>query len=320
MKKAIFQVEKSGIFTTIQDLGRYGYQQYGVVVSGAMDQFAHRIANILVGNKPSCATLEMTLIGPTLHILEDCVIAITGANLSATIDNKPLNTWKSTYVKKGQILSFGKSTQGILAYLAVSGGIYAQDVLGSKATYRKAKIGGIAGREIRKGDILFSGESKDDVKLLSGRILSPQIVPNYQNDLPFRVIVGPDEHLFSKAGLATFFREEFEITTELDRMGCRLLGPIIEHNANADILSDAITFGTIQVPANGQPIILLAERQTSGGYARIGSVITVDLPRLVQQPPRTKIRFEATTIEKAHQLYISQEKVIKRLEIAAQVY
>lgn len=317
MKRAIFQVEKPGLLTTVQDMGRYGYQQYGIVVSGAMDHFAHRLGNLLVGNEPALATIEVTMMGPKLHVLEDTVIAITGANLSATIDNQPIEPWKSTFVKKGQILSFGKPEQGVRAYLAVMGGIEGEIVLGSKATYLKAKMGGIAGREVQKGDVLYCGQMTGSYEKLSGRIVSPQLLLNYDHTTPFRVILGPEEHSFTEAGLTTFFSESFEITREIDRMGCRLSGPVIEHKEKADIISDAITFGTIQVPASGQPIILLADRQTSGGYARIGTIITVDLPRLAQQMPGTKIRFEQISIEDAQRLYVEQEQALNRFAAAS---
>ncbi|WNF35330.1 biotin-dependent carboxyltransferase family protein [Bacillaceae bacterium IKA-2] len=317
MKKAIFEVVKPGLLTTVQDIGRYGYQQYGIVVSGAMDQFAHRLGNLLVGNEPTSATLEVTMMGPKLQVLEDTVIAITGANLSVTIDNQPIEPWKSLFVKKGEILSFGKPEQGVRAYIAVMGGFEGEQVLGSKATYLKAKMGGIAGRELEKGDVLYCGQMTGSFEKLSGRIVSRQLLLNYEQTMPFRVVLGPEEKSFTEAGLKTFFSESFEITREIDRMGCRLSGPVIEHKKKADIISDAITFGTIQVPASGQPIILLADRQTSGGYARIGTIITVDLPRLAQQMPGTKIRFEQISIEEAQQLYVAQEQAIKRFRAAS---
>lgn len=317
MKKAVFQVEKPGLLTTVQDIGRYGYQQYGIVVSGAMDNFAQRLGNLLVGNEPTSATLEVTMMGPKLKVLEDVVIAITGANLSATIDDQAIVAWKSLFVKKGQILSFGKPEQGVRAYIAVAGGLEGELVLGSKATYLKAKMGGIFGREVQKGDVLYCGQMTGSSEKLCGRIVSRQLLLNYYQTTPFRVVLGPDQQSFTEAGIRTFFSESFEITREIDRMGCRLSGPVIKHQENADIISDAITFGTIQVPASGQPIILLADRQTSGGYARIGTIITVDLPRLVQQMPGTKIRFEQISIEKAQQLYVAQEQAIKRFAAAS---
>lgn len=229
MKKAIFEVVKPGLLTTVQDIGRYGYQQYGIVVSGAMDQFAHRLGNLLVGNEPTSATLEVTMMGPKLQVLEDTVIAITGANLSVTIDNQPIEPWKSLFVKKGEILSFGKPEQGVRAYIAVMGGFEGEQVLGSKATYLKAKMGGIAGRELEKGDVLYCGQMTGSFEKLSGRIVSRQLLLNYEQTMPFRVVLGPEEKSFTEAGLKTFFSESFEITREIDRMGCRLSGPVIEH-------------------------------------------------------------------------------------------
>ncbi|RXJ00254.1 biotin-dependent carboxyltransferase family protein [Anaerobacillus alkaliphilus] len=316
MSRAIFRIEKPGLLTTIQDLGRYGYQRYGVVVSGVMDQFAHRVGNLLVGNTEECATLEVTMMGPMITVLEDTVIAITGADLSATIDEQQVVLWKSFVVKKGQIISFGQPRRGVRAYIAAAGGFEGSDVLGSKATYIKAKMGGVAGRNLRKGDVLFCGDDEFR-KLFSRRSINPELISHCYSSGPIRVILGPDENSFTKEGKATFFSGEYEITREIDRMGYRLSGPIITHQGKADIISDAITVGTIQVPASGQPIILFADRQTSGGYPRIGTVITVDIPRLVQQMSRTKISFVEISIEEAQQLLLKQERVMRSLAIAA---
>ncbi len=316
MSQAIFRIEKPGLLSTIQDFGRYGYQQYGVVVSGAMDQFAHRVGNLLVGNKEELATLEVTMMGPKITVLEDTVIAITGADLSARVDEQPVLPWKTYVVKNGQTISFGKPVQGIRAYIAVAGGFDGSSVLGSKATYVKAKMGGVAGRELQKGDVLFSGDYNLRRKIIR-RSINPKLLSYYYDSGPIRVVPGPDEHHFTEVGKAAFFSGEFEITREIDRMGFRLSGPIITHQEKAEIISDAITVGTIQVPASGQPIILLADRQTSGGYPRIGTVISVDIPRLVQQMPGTKISFIEISVEEAQGLLVEQERVMKSLAMAA---
>ena len=302
--------------TTIQDLGRTGFQQYGIVVSGAMDSFAIRAANLLVGNKETAAALEITMMGPSLRILSDTVIALGGANLSASLDGKPLALWKSVYVRKDQLLSFGKPVDGMRAYVAVAGGIEVQELLGSKSTYLKAEMGGMAGRYLHKEDILHAGYVADSLKQLAGRAVSPEILPDYLSTEPIRVIPGPDEASFTSEGMETFFTGEYEFTRDVDRMGYRLSGPAIEHKKKADILSDAVTMGTIQVPSSGQPIILMADRQTSGGYSRIGTVISVDLPRLAQQKPGGSIRFCSVSIKEAQQLFIEREKTLRKLAIA----
>ncbi|WP_280769542.1 biotin-dependent carboxyltransferase family protein [Salipaludibacillus daqingensis] len=316
MSTPLLKVEKPGLMTTIQDLGRTGYQQYGIVVSGAMDSFAVRVANILVGNEESDAALEVTMMGPHIEFLADTVLAIGGADLSASLDDKRIPPWKSVYVKKGQVLSFGKPEHGMRAYVAVNGGIEVEPLLGSKSTYVKAKMGGIEGRELQKGDVLNGRpSSKEVLQKVAGLVVSRELLPDYISSQPIRVIGGPDETAFTKSGLETFYSGEYECTRDVDRMGYRLLGPVIEHKETADILSDAVTMGTIQVPSNGQPIILLADRQTSGGYARIGTVISVDLPRLAQQAPGGKIRFQSISIEKAEQLLRNREKALFQLSL-----
>jgi antagonist of KipI len=319
VSEVILKVIKPGLLTTVQDLGRQGYQQYGMVVSGAMDSFALRVGNLLVGNKQGAAGIEITLMGPELEVLEDTAMAICGADLSPILDGVPIPVWKSFRAKKGQILRFGTPQKCVRAYLTVAGGIDVPVVMGSKSTYMKASIGGVEGRALKKGDTLKKEKSTLPLEKLTGRGLLRTDIPAYASNFKAKVVLGPNRDLFSEAGIETFLSETYEITTQADRMGYRLSGPKLRHVDSADILSDAIAPGTIQVPSNGEPIILLADRQTTGGYARIAVVISVDIPFIAQMMPGNKLTFEAVTVEEAQRLYVKQERFLKELSIAAGV-
>ncbi|MDQ0254678.1 antagonist of KipI [Evansella vedderi] len=303
------KVVKPGLFTTVQDLGREGYQEYGIVAAGAMDSFSLQVGNILVGNKEGEAGLEITLLGPELHIVNDGVIAICGANLSPSINGEPVPIWKAIKVKKGQFLTFGERKTGARAYLTIAGGIDVEPVFGSKSTYVKGGMGGYQGRPLQKGDLLKKGkDSFEDKGKYIGRALSTKYTPRYGGTKTLRVIPGPDIGSFTEEALMSFFSSTYDISREADRMGYRLNGKKLTHKRNADIISDAISFGAIQVPANGQPIILMADRQTTGGYARIGAVISVDLPLLGQLIPGQSVTFQKISIEKAQELYRKKQK------------
>lgn len=310
MENARIEVIKPGLTTTIQDLGRTGYQQYGMVVAGAMDIFALQVANLIVGNERGAAAIEVVLMGPQLRFKSDTVIAICGANLSPTLDGEPIECWKSHRVSAGQTLSFGKPIDGTYAYVAVSGGIMTPEVMGSRSTYIKGGIGGLNGRPLTKGDFLPTGTP---VMESAGRQLQPDLVPNYNKPRKIRVILGPEKNAFTEEGLHNFLSSSYKVTTQNDRMGARLEGPKIEHVNGADIISDAIFPGTIQVPASGQPIILLADRQPTGGYTRIATVITEDVPRVAQSLPGKELAFEAVSLELAQQLYHRRHKLLKTL-------
>ncbi|QKS72427.1 biotin-dependent carboxyltransferase [Paenalkalicoccus suaedae] len=309
-EKAVFYVEKPGLYSTVQDLGRSGHQEYGIVVGGAMDTWAHKLANKLVGNKSSAATIEMTLLGPTLRALEDVTIAIGGADLGATIDGNPLMPFKSTHIKKGSLLAFGEVKSGVRAYLAVAGGIASEKTLNSRSTYASLN----AGYELARGQELHSYLSKNTVR--SGRRPVASLLDVYQ-DKSFRVITGPDEHAFVDEQVKRFFLQTYTITTESDRMGYRLTSERPIKPLIADIISDATTMGTIQIPGEGYPMILLADRQTTGGYPRIGTIARVDLPRLAQRKPGDKINFEQISVQDAQRELRKMESIWKRFSIFA---
>ncbi|MDQ0162986.1 5-oxoprolinase subunit C family protein [Aeribacillus alveayuensis] len=314
MNQPLFEVIKPGLLTTIQDLGRYGYQQYGIVAAGAMDSYAMRMANVLVGNDLNEGVLEATMLGPSLLCLHDAVIAICGGDLSPMVNGSPAPLWKSFLIKKGETLTFHAPKNGARAYISVSGGFDAPRVLGSKSTYLKAQLGGYNGRELQKGDILSgSGEmSKKNI----GRSLHPQLIPIYEKNITVRVVLGPHEHMFTEKGIETFLTTTYTVTPQSDRMGYRLSGAKIEHVRTADIISDAVPLGGIQVPSSGEPIILMADRQTTGGYTRIGTIISVDLPKVAQLLPKSTIRFQKVSVAEAQQYALQEAKLFKIFTLA----
>lgn len=310
----IFEVLKPGLLTTIQDLGRKGYQKFGLAVSGAVDEYAHRIANILVGNPEHSATLEITLLGPQLKVHESAIIAITGADLHFHINDKPAPLWCSIPVHKGDIISFKGYSSGCRAYLAVRGGIEGEEVLGSKSTDTVSGIGGQKGRGLMTGDIITSGNEQISTSNITRRRLPKELIPTYPNKITVRVLLGPQDDAFTEKGINTFFTSEYIVSRQSDRMACRLEGPTIEHVNSADIHSEGMFAGAIQVPKNGQPILFQAGRQSVGGYTKIGGVISVDLPKVAQLKPNDSIKFEQISLQEAHQLLYEQERMFQLLK------
>jgi len=293
------EVIQPGLLTTVQDSGRYGYQQYGVPVCGAVDAYGLTVANLLVGNSEGDACLEISLLGPCLRVLGDTVIAVTGADLSPTVNDSPLSVWEAVGVRRGDIISFGEPRTGCRSYLAIAGGIDVPEVMGSRSTYVRSRLGGLDGRPIRSGDSLHTGGSHHP--LLIGK-LPRQYIPEHMADNTLRVILGPQHDRFTEKGIHTFLSSQYTVTAQADRMGCRLEGPQIEHRNGADIVSDGIPPGAVQVPADGLPIVLLADRQTTGGYTKIATVSTVDLPRVAQAQLGDRVRFSEITCSEARRL------------------
>ncbi|MFC4075290.1 5-oxoprolinase subunit C family protein [Salinithrix halophila] len=310
------QVLKSGLLTTVQDLGRTGYQQYGMVVAGAMDSFSFQVANLLLGNRRGEAGLEITITGPVLYFGCDIRIALTGGDLGPKLDGEEVPMWRSLQVKAGQILSFSGARQGMRAYLAVAGGIAVEPVMGSKSTYIKGALGGWRGRKLKEGDRLPLAQSEEKSGRAGLRLAHDQR-PVYRQETELRVVMGPQNDAFTSAGVKAFLSSSYEVTPQSDRMGYRLKGPTIRHRQSADILSDATAPGSVQVPADGQPIVLMADRQTTGGYAKVATVISVDIPLLAQAAPGHKITFRQVDMEEAQQTAIDQERLLRKLEAGA---
>ncbi len=306
----VFEVIQPGPFTTIQDAGRYGYQRYGVPVAGAMDAFALKVANLLAGCHEDDPCLEITLTGLKLRVLADTLIAVTGGDLAPRINGDPLTMWQSVAVKKGDVISFTWAKKGCRAYLSVAGGIDVPLVMGSRATSVKSGIGGFEGRALKSGDCLRSGIFN---QLKPGLKLPPEFTPEYKTSNTLRVILGPQDDYFTEEGIQTFLNSEYTISNEADRVGYRLTGPVIKHKAGADIISDGIPMGAIQVPGSGLPIVLLADRQTTGGYPKIATAVTVDIPRLAQAKPGDKLRLKSVTISEARVLLQEYEDMLSTI-------
>lgn len=316
MSNPVFEIVKPGLLTTLQDVGRHGYQQYGIVASGAMDSYALKIANFLVGNDGGEAALEVTVMGPEIEVLDDTVVAICGGNLSPRLNGHAAPMWKSFAVEKGDLIEFGKPVEGARAYISVAGGYDVPVVMGSKSTYLKAGMGGFNGRALEKGDVLSKVGHTKGVK---GRALRPDEIPVYEREMDIHVVPGPHLDAFSEEALRTFLSSTYEVTPQSDRMGYKLKGPKLEHQTSADIISEAIPLGGIQVPANGQPILLMADRQTTGGYTRIATVISSDIPYLAQAMPGCKLRFREVSVEEAQNTYREKERFLRTLERVATV-
>lgn len=311
----IFEVINGGLLTTVQDLGRRGYQKYGLAVSGAADPYAHRMANVLVRNKETAATLEVTLMGLKLKVLEPCLIAITGGNLNPHVNGVPAPMWASFPVNVGDDIHFKGCSAGCRAYIAVAGGFKVADVLGSKSTDLAGHMGGMDGRALKRGDVIDVYDANDVLSGPTRKRLASDLIPTYADNIKVRVVLGPQDDSFTEAGIRTFFSSTYTVTKDSDRMACRLEGPVIEHANSADINSEGMFFGAIQVPKNGLPILFQAGRPSVGGYTKIGGVITVDLPKVAQLKPSDKISFQQVTVEEAHALLQEQERMFKLLQV-----
>jgi antagonist of KipI len=306
------RVTKPGFSTMVQDLGRFGFQRYGVPFSGAMDTYAFTAANLLVGNKPSEACLETTLLGPELEFLNEAQIAIAGANFSPSVNGEKAGRWQTLQVRRGDVLSFGSPKSGCRAYLAVRGGINVPTVLGSKSTYLRGGFGGFHGRQLKAGDVLETQEPI--VPLASGFTLPQELIPDYKDELTVEVVLGPQTEYFTERGLETFLSNVYEVTTESDRMGYRLEGAEVEQRGSMDIVSDAIPVGAVQVPRNGKPIILMRDAQTTGGYPKIAVVTSPDVSRLGQAKPNDRIRFSKVSPSRAREKLLECQKALSLLK------
>lgn len=307
-----FKVISPGLFTTIQDKGRYGYERQGVPISGAMDEFAFRVSNMLLDNPEDAPALEITLLGPSLEVLKDTVVAVTGAILTPLVNGKERPCWSSFPVRKGDTLTFTPVKSGCRAYMAVPGGFEGDIVMGSASTYTRGNIGGLKGRRLEKGDILFQKEAPSG----SFYRVKEEYIPFYSNEEEIRIVPGPQHDYFSKEAFELFINSTYTITNESDRMGYRLDGPIIKAKERHDIITDGLLPGAVQIPGNGKPIIMLKDAQTTGGYAKIGTVISADLSKLAQLKPQDRIRFKAISLEEAHELLKEKEAVLNKISQA----
>jgi len=315
------KVHRAGILSTLQDLGRHGYQRFGVPVGGVMDEYSHRLANLLVGNVEIEATIEMTLAGPRLEFTQDTLVGICGGDFAPTVEGKSVPAARPVLLRKGCVLDFGTCRLGCRAYLAVAGGFDIPLVMGSKSTYLRGGFGGFQGRALRRGDLIATGEPDPASypglrrQLEAGASFA---YPRWAVDANSAFLAhghhrihfttGRHWELFTADSQDQFASAQYRIAPDSDRMGYRLEGPALVLKQPTEIPSEAVTFGSIQVPPDGRPIVLMANRQTTGGYPRIGEVSAVDLPMLAQLPPGDTLRFESIAPEDSQRLYLQRDR------------
>ncbi|MSU23386.1 MAG: biotin-dependent carboxyltransferase [Opitutus sp.] len=292
------KIHRAGLLTTVQDLGRTGHRAAGVPLAGAMDPVALRIANLLVGNAENAAALELTLLGPELEFSAATLVAIAGGDFGA------LPLWQPVRVRAGGRIKFGAARTGCRACLAVAGGLEVAPVLGSRSTDLRATLGGWDGRALRDGDTL---RAPDLVRESIGHWhIDERVLPAYSRAPTVRVVRGAQAGEFGDE----IFASAFKVTPQSDRMGVRLAGPVLGRAGAGDLVSSTVVPGTVQVPPDGQPIVLMADAQTIGGYPKIAHVITVDLPLVAQLRPGDTLRFRPVMLAEAHELALARERAL----------
>jgi antagonist of KipI len=290
-------IHDSGSQTTVQDLGRRGSLRVGIPPSGPMDREAFLLANRLVGNADDAAGLECTLVGPRVEFADERWVAVTGAGMPVTLNGATMPRWAAFEVQAGDVLRLGPAGSGVRGYLAVSGGIDTPLALGSRATYLRGRLGGLEGRALRRDDCLPLGPACGGAPAE----VREEVIPDYTAEPTVRVVLGPQDDRFTSRGIAALFDAPYEMTPQSDRMGARLRGTRIEHARGHDIVSDGVALGGIQVVGDGQPIVLLADRQSTGGYTKIGTVCSFDIGRVVQVRPGQRLRFRQVSVAEAHE-------------------
>jgi len=305
------EVLSPGPLTTLQDIGRFGYGRYGVPTSGALDTFSLRAANVLVGNNENEACLEITMFGLRISALRDVAIAVTGGDLRPFLNDTPLSMWTSLILKKGDTLSFRGMKDGCRSYLAIGGGLFLDEIMGSRSTNLSSGFGGLGGRALIKGDVLSSNSPHLHFKA-EGRWYPQDLIPCYSKQWHLRVIFGPQDDQFTQEGKNTLLNSPYQVRHQSDRTGIRLSGPLIERRLEVQesIISEGVISGAIQVPGDGQPIIILVEIVT-GGYRKIATVITADLSLLGQMKPGDMVTFEEISLDDAYEALQEMEERIK---------
>ncbi|NLN83174.1 MAG: biotin-dependent carboxyltransferase family protein [Firmicutes bacterium] len=310
-----FYVSNPGLFTTLQDLGRFGYAASGIPQSGALDPYSLRIANILVGNRQDEAALELTILGPRLEFLDNLHFALAGGDLGAQLNGIDLPAFGAYQGQKGDILSF-QGGPGVRAYLAVKGGFSASLTLGSKSTYLRAGLGGFAGRPLLREQILYGltgPKTQGSNPSFLGELPKTMTAEFVDREVPLEVILGPQDDYFAAGQIESFFAQQWQVSSDFDRMGYRLAGEKLEHLDKKEIISDGISPGAIQVPGHGLPIILLADAQTTGGYPKIATVISADLPLLAQRKAEDWVSFSKCNFAQAKQKILAREKTMEEI-------
>ncbi|MBU1206007.1 MAG: biotin-dependent carboxyltransferase family protein [Proteobacteria bacterium] len=302
-----FKVSNPGVFTTIQDLGRPGYMKYGIPASGAADRFSAQVANLLVGNPPGAALLEVTLFRLELLALNELIIAVTGGNLSPNLNGKSLPMWQALALREGDRVAFRARKEGFRAYLAIQGGFSMREFLGSRSVF----VRGLMGNVLQTGEILEIANPVPPYIPFNKNL--QEMIPIFANKNELRVILGPQDDRFTPNGIETFLTSAYRVSSQSDRMGYRLEGSKIEHLKGADIISEPIARGAIQVPGDGLPILLLWDAQVSGGYTKIANVISADLDRLAQIMPGENLQFKSVTLQEAHEALREERAGLERI-------
>ncbi|MGN0521273.1 MAG: biotin-dependent carboxyltransferase family protein [Eubacterium sp.] len=305
-----FKIISAGMLSTVQDLGRFGVMKTGFTQSGAMDTYSMQIANRLVGNCKGCAVIEMTVAGITAEFNDACIIALSGGDFSPALNGNPIKNNKAYNIKKGDVLKCPYAKSGVRCYLAVSGGIKVPWVLGSRSTNIKSQIGGYFGRKLQAGDVI-----ETDCCNLPLDDISKCEIPSaqYCDEITVRAISGPQDFMFTDEDIKLFYSQKYKVTQQADRMGIRLEGNALKSKNGMDIISDGIVLGSVQVSANGQPIVLMADHQTTGGYAKIATVISCDIPLLAQAKPNDTVKFKQVTVKQAQLAAKKQRRYIESL-------
>ena len=292
-------VLEAGPLTTIQDAGRFGQLRFAIPPSGPVDRRAFVIANRLAGNEDGAAGLECTLMGPRFEVQGPCAIAVTGAAMPVTVNGAEAPSWATIELKAGDVVKVGQARAGVRGYVAFSGGIDVPVVLGSRATYVRGRLGGLEGRALKRDDVLRLLPGPSPAR---GRHARPRVIPDFSGEPELRIVLGLQADRFTQDGIAALTGHAYEMLPQSDRMGARLRGPRIGHVKGHDIISDGIPFGGIQVPGDGQPIVLLVDRQSTGGYTKIATVCSFDIARLAQVKPGQRVKFRAIDVAEAHRL------------------
>ncbi len=305
-------VDSPGLLTTVQDLGREGYGAMGVSPAGAADPVALRLGNLLVGNEPGAAGLEMTLLGGTFIFPDGAIVAVVGADFGASVNGRSLEMWTAHSLPPGAKLDLGHTRNFARCYLAVAGGIQVEPFLGSASTHLLSGLGGHEGRAVRRGDVLWLGVADKQPR---AKAISPTVLLTLKPRRILRVTEGPQHDHFLEAAKQSFYRGVFRVSEESDRTGLRLDGPAVMAESKGQMITEGVPLGAVQVTPAGQPILLFVDQQTTGGYPKIANVIGVDLHRVGQLRPRVEIRFERTSLTVARSLWIEQERLLSKPEL-----
>ena len=308
MTPGVIKILEPGPLTTVQDLGRPGQLRYAIPPSGPIDRRAFVIANRLVGNEDGAAALECTLMGLRFEAQRPCAIAVAGAAMSLSVNGTEAPSWQTVPLKPGDVVKLGTARAGVRAYLAFSGGIDVPLVLGSRSTYIRGRLGGVDGRAVRRDDVLRLGEGGGAVR----RVTAREAIADFTGEPEIRVVLGPQAERFTHDGVRALLGGPYEMQPQSDRMGARLRGNRIEHARGHDIISDGIPLGGIQVPGDGQPIVLLVDRQSTGGYTKVATVCSFDVGRVGQVKPGQRLTFRAVDVAEAHRLVREEVATLAR--------